>query len=101
MAEYVEFVGGPYGGTVQPRIDGARLEDEGAGIVVLEPGETLPDGSYKLGKPRGCYFADGYVSAEILRMRWSLDVPEEVVSQLAARGPYPRKPGTPPPDPSA
>ena len=78
-SRWVEFIGGPYDGTMIEIGDASWME-RGGGFVVFAKGERLPDGMFRRGGGQGHYVVAGLVDEElrIVRMQWRHDPPEEL-----------------------
>ena len=78
-SRWVEFVGGPYDGTMA-QFRNASWMDRGGGFLVDARGERLPDGTYRRGGGQGHYIVAGLVDEDlgIVRMQWRHDPPEEL-----------------------
>jgi len=71
---WVEFHGGPYDGTM------TEIAEPFDGMLVYEPRERQPDGTYRVGKVRGRYARGGIAveGLEVVRMDWSHRVPDDL-----------------------
>lgn len=78
-SRWVEFVGGPYDGTMT-EVFSEYAPEAGGGMIIYEKGTPRRGGVLDRGRALGHYVVEGWQDEDlkIIRMRWDHRVPDEL-----------------------